>query len=1144
MPDFTNPTISFGGLPFRQQLLSTLILLTAWSLPAQDEVRNAAFYQGSNTDDQMIATGCLLESSELILFSSASNPLSAVTSSRAFDFFDLTNDPALDLVRGSTTTFSSLDPIEINPIVADDFRESFPLLIDFDQDGRSELLRLIEDDDCELLLFYHPLGYDLQDPTNSATSSGVFIDKIERPNPTCNMLSAVPDQPSTKMVNPKLSASSDNQVVIAYLTGSSNSSAFQLNLRFLGIDDDLEIASDNTITTVIPVTSIGSTGSEVPYFDLGFEDLTLDGNDEVVLAYSYGEETTVSIFSYEAEGYQLALTTELTDASTANGNLDLAIGDFNGDLAPEIALGLARHKVNNDNGVEVIVLQPVDVVEETQADTNLLQQLIVLGRHTEDFDGVASIQDNAKAIINLEAGDVTASGADEIVIGYAESLVNVNGRFSRFIEIEILKYDGEPADYFFQNTANPGVRNFSEGPTPIQMLQVVDLDRDRKEEIVVAVSERLTGTDASSPFFNQRIYVYNDDGTDQLALGGYFESGIQNVNDDEYFHYHLLASDLDADEIRIGTPSYFEVADYQHPLVVLNAPPIHFDLINNELVDINGCVDFDECEFLATYSREQTTEVVASTTAKSDWASTVGLSAEGGASVDVKVELEATYGESFEAYQSSSQSFTVASQVTANTQDRIFATIATYGIYEYPVFEGDSLLGSIATVTPTISQRTWFNTDSWTAFDYFPRHEVGNIMSYPSYASLNDDPTLQTLIKSGELGDDAYTVDATSQQDFNVTFTDVQASSTTQTSNFGISGSVTVTAGKKLFGVGAELSVAVSGEYNREDISTYETTVSETVNLGVSLRNHEAGLESNYRVTPYHYWASNGALVLDYSVDPEVAPPGGTPTWWQSNYGQAPDPGLLLPFRLWPERGITIEDEFKRQESRGITYSPADAERGDTITIFAAIHNFSLVPTDAPVPVSFWLCTGDGDFFQLIDTDGATLALTESPLASRERQLVAFEWIIPEELAAGFPRIYASVNPNDEIETEITDVNNLGWNILNISGPIFNSEEYTGCALISSTDDILAPSDKIELVVYPNPSSENVNFRISTQIPLPSLRLEIFSSSGQAIYQLDVSLPVAGEHTLTVPSASLPPGLYYYRLLRGQTLAAGTFTAY
>ncbi|MEO0790013.1 MAG: T9SS type A sorting domain-containing protein [Bacteroidota bacterium] len=1138
---FYHPPI-FSALHLRKHLIGALAVLISFALPAQEEVRNAAFYQGTSADDQMIATGCLLESSELVLFSSESDASSAITNSRAFDFLPTDNgSPFTNLVTGSVIDFNSIDPVELNPVPADDFRESLPLLVDFDQDGRSELMRLIEDDDCELLLFYHPLGYDLTDLSVSDVSSGEFIDRIERPEPSCNSLAEVPDQPTIKMVNPRLGSTSENQIVIAYLTASAD--FFQLNLRFIGLGDDVAISSDNTITIDIPFASSNSTHSELPYFDLDFEDLTLDGNDEVVLAYGKGDSTVVSVFNYTDGNYQQALTTSIP-FHTVNGNLDLTIGDFNGDLAPEIALGLAWHKFLGQNRVVIFVFQPVDVVEEEQPDTNLLQQLIQLGSHAASIDPTASNATSARAIINIEAGDVTASGNDEIVVGYAESLVNVNGRFSRLIEIEVLEYDGEPNNLFFQNTNNPGVRNFSEGPTPIQMLQVADLNRDRKAEIVVGVSERPSGTSSNTPNYIQKIFIYNDNGTIVLEELGQFESGLQSVNDFEYFHFHLLTNDLDADEIRLGTPSYFEVADYQHPLVVLNAPPIHFDLINDQLVDINGCVDFDECEFAATYSREQTTEVVASTTAKSDWATTASLEVEGGSGVSVKATLETTYGESFESYQSSSQTFTVASEITANTQDRIFASIATYGIYEYPVLEGDSVIGSIATVTPQISQRTWFNTDSWTAFDYFPRHEVGNILSYPSYASLNDDPTLQTLIKSGELGDDAYTVDATSQQDFSVTFTDVEAASTTQSSNFGIGGSVTVTAGKKLFGVGAELSVGVSGEYNREDISTYETTVTESINLGVSLRNHEAGLESDYKVTPYHYWASNGALVLDYSVDPDVAPPGGTPTWWQTNYGQAPDPGLLLPFRLWPERGIMIEDEFKRQESRGIAYSPADAERGDTITIFAAIHNFSLIPTDLPVPVNFWLCTGDGDFFQLTNTDGQTTVRTDGPLASRERQLVAFEWVIPEDLEAGFPRIYAAVNPNDEIELEITDTNNLGWNILNISGPIFNSEDYTGCALISSTEETGLASEVPEITVFPNPTTDHINFKIANQNTQMPLRIDIYSTSGQLIYQQSSGILVGGTQTIVVPGNTLPPGMYYYRIVSGHTQATGAFTKY
>ncbi|MFU8859719.1 MAG: hypothetical protein ACNA8K_04785 [Cyclonatronaceae bacterium] len=82
-----------------------------------------------------------------------------------------------------------------------------------------------------------------------------------------------------------------------------------------------------------------------------------------------------------------------------------------------------------------------------------------------------------------------------------------------------------------------------------------------------------------------------------------------------------------------------------------------------------------------------------------------------------------------------------------------------------------------------------------------------------------------------------------------------------------------------------------------------------SVREGITISTELGGIdrsfgENRYSVTPYIYWATNGAIVLDYAVRPEIAGPGGINTWWDDRYAQLPDHAFILPWRYDPEKGF------------------------------------------------------------------------------------------------------------------------------------------------------------------------------------------------------------------------------------------------
>ena len=136
--------------------------------------------------------------------------------------------------------------------------------------------------------------------------------------------------------------------------------------------------------------------------------------------------------------------------------------------------------------------------------------------------------------------------------------------------------------------------------------------------------------------------------------------------------------------------------------------------------------------------------------------------------------------------------------------------------------------------------------------------------------------------------------------------------------------------------------------------------------------------ETRYEVTPYAYWASNGALVVDYAADPELSGPGGVDTWWDSHYGYLPDPAFILPWRYDPEKGHAVSD-IKRYQTKDLYFIPEDPLAGDTITIYAKVHNFSLLPTPGPVGVRFYTADPENGGELIVSTGNVSEVFTWLP---------------------------------------------------------------------------------------------------------------------------------------------------------------------
>lgn len=521
--------------------------------------------------------------------------------------------------------------------------------------------------------------------------------------------------------------------------------------------------------------------------------------------------------------------------------------------------------------------------------------------------------------------------------------------------------------------------------------------------------------------------------------------------------YALALGSFNGPDVRLGTPQRSSVTDIAQPLVVLSASPVHFDRIGAENFDLNLCYpssfgpppDRQSCEFVSSY--EKSTETTLSLTAEfhSDWSLSAGIESEVSFfGTTVEGSLMGTVGEGFSRVESERQTQTISVEQRADIDDWLYAATFTYDVWEYPVYAGGEVdpRGYLAVVRPRLSgagglQLRWFNSKSYLAQSFLPPHEVGNILSYREIAAPEDASGFAEEVRFAT--SDARTLSISGGGSWSLGFAETTATTTSRSNRLSIEAAASIE-GKAEFPIegfdpgGARLKVSVAGTYNQESISTTELSFNESVAINFDFTSLDPSIgDTNYDVTPYVYWAKNGALVLDYAAAPEIAPPSSPMTWWTQQYGSEPDPTFILPWKHDPEKGIALTDESRREQTRDIRIEPADAAAGDNVTIFARVSNFSLLPSPS-VRVSF--------FFGDPDEAGAIFIgeRTTNPIQPRDRDIIEIDWTLPMT-AVETARIYAVLDPLGEI-AEVHEANNKAWSAIALAVP----EPGSGLAAVTA----------------------------------------------------------------------------------------------
>jgi hypothetical protein len=698
--------------------------------------------------------------------------------------------------------------------------------------------------------------------------------------------------------------------------------------------------------------------------------------------------------------------------------------------------------------------------------------------------------------LSMASGDLNGDGRDEIV--FAD-----NNAF----------YILEPDDnlnLILKGTGGVASGGYDDYKQSSNFIKISSVNQDTTKDIVIV--KNFVQNQFQNGFFVAMIKVNNS--LDTPTLIGRLFGDEPDV--DAYKPYSIAVGNFDGDNFTIGRPTHYTKNNVVQTLVVLNAPPVHFDVFNGQSYDINKCFNGQVCNSYSNYIKTTTNSVEVSTQVHRDWEVSAGVHVSGqvnaepagvGASINFDAYFLHKWGHHFNKDSTNSKTTTVSEQITAEEDDEIYSTLIDYDLWEYPFYYGNEKFPreTIMTFVPHNVRGQWFPSKSYYALSYIPNHEVGNILSY--YDTLSSNPDVLQTIRA-DYTSDGYTLSSNGSNIWDLyfnNFTSTEADTTIENTN----------------SWGFSFGLEATGDFGHTKYTTQKTSISHLIHLQTHLGTVDMGIgDVKYRVTPYAYWSKDDALVVNYAVQPELAPPGFPNTWWQDHYGSYSDPTFILPWLLDPEKGFTLDDPNKRYQTNDIILKPINPSPGDTLTITAQVRNFSLVATPLPVAVSFYIGDPDSGGTPIIGVNGSNTASTGEPIPSRLEKDAVLKWVVPSGLPA-YPRIYAVIDPQNTI-TEIHENNNKGFNVLG------RQSVSTGIQQVNN----IIPKEYILNQSYPNPFNPTATIRYS--IPKSSrVSLRVYDILGREVSTLVNENEKAGTYNVVFKGNKYSSGVYFYQIHAG-----------
>ena len=333
-------------------------------------------------------------------------------------------------------------------------------------------------------------------------------------------------------------------------------------------------------------------------FDVVTGDFNSDGYDDIALLFlkpvgANNWALWITIYTIDNNGNFVRRSSKQVFEEPAytidDVSIDGTAGSFDGDAEEEIAYGFSffqRDQPGNDTYVYLL-----DIKDN-------LDSIIV-----DDSKRVAAnlVGPNEMPLFNIAAGDLNRDDHDELVM-------MSGGTFYVYSVDNDLN-----AQYKSQQSAlTPGLNWDSDA-----FLAVGDMDLDRSAEIVI-VKNYQDFDPGGLQYFQMNVFSIDTTLTNYTLKARRLqeESIPRNFNERKYA---IALGDFDGDRVRLGDPVHYSRSGVMQPEVVLNTPPVHYDIINGTTYDLSGCYPDQNCGFTSSYVQSTTSDTTITTEVHEDW---------------------------------------------------------------------------------------------------------------------------------------------------------------------------------------------------------------------------------------------------------------------------------------------------------------------------------------------------------------------------------------------------------------------------------------------------------------------------------------------------------------------------------------------
>ncbi len=897
-----------------------------------------------------------------------------------------------------------------------------------------------------------------------------------------------------------------DQFVLAFQGADST-----IHLQVYGVDNNLVphlIASIND-EKLLPLPI------DLARFSIITGDLNGDGKDEIVLdgiEQNYRGLNKWALYTkvYDVSGASIypkarsIIFEEPTNYSIQGPKFGITAGKFKKNGKNQVALVCAANEQGGSNAyIFLYVLQASPDLSMLTYDPSK--------RDSTQKDLGGSLND-----FSIASGDLNNSDRDEL-------LYDLNGTIYVYSSDDSLNLT-------FRQTMGGLSNGMNDEQLSFDFLKVGDLNYDGSDDVVI---EKDIYGNQTNHWIALTAYTISQNLSSHSVFAR-IETDTSTYNStNDYYNYALALGNFDGTRLTIGRPNHTIENNIVQPLVVLNTPPIHFDMLNGTKYDLSDCFSGNAPSFYSTYEELHSGSINLRTGTHNDVSDAAGVNLSGnvGATIQVNaaplgvggsvsgsiatnflLKVEETWGHSYSSDNSTTQKTSLDIGVSAKGDDQIYATTSSYDIWTYPVYIGNdttSIVNYINFTSPIKTVGAWFPSKTYASNYYTPNHEVGNILSYlPSDSAISNNDIDSSIVSIAQ--SQGLPISGQSDSHWDLDYSKYNQSSLDSTWHSGWDIN---------FNYGAP---AFSSVGNNAHFTTTTTTIMNGFDLRATFGSlvDSLGNEAAYTVFPYAYRSKDGAIVINYAVDPVIASTGHPQSWWQLKYGKYSDPTFILPWFYDQQKGISLTEYAKRYQTTDIFFNNYSPQAGDTIKITARVRNFSLAFTPTPVTVKFYVGDPDSGGTIITGINGANFTTTASLIKNRGWSDANMKWIVPSGLQR-YPRIYAVLDQQDSIK-EIHEGNNKGFAVLGLASQV------TGLA---NTINVI-PKDYVLYQSYPNPFNPTTTIKYS--IPNTNLvNITVYDILGRQVAELINEVQSLGKHQVVFNASSLASGIYFYRIHAG-----------